>query len=435
MNRLIIVGNGFDLAHGLATSYCDFINDFWKNLKRNHQDNAIKKVVFVNSQFSQIFGDGSINSFKDFEKNLKEYCQYYKYSYNSHGNYASYADTSIFKFENNFFRTITKKQHIQNWVDIENEYYKLLIKCLEEGNNDKVNLLNTEFDQVKSLLEDYLSRKITDRYDFGLPNENIDKILKLLMIEPLGLRQNTSHSFLKEFSKQDHNELMEFDDMLIESSNDGSLHIDLAQGKICQKNLILNFNYTPIIDTYVRSTVNTTRLRRTSGFGETSQIQIHGRLRDPNNPINFGFGDEMDDNYKLLERKDDNEYLKNIKSFQYLQNCNYKEMLDFIDNAKFQVYVFGHSCGLSDRILLNKIFEHINCRSIKVFYHEFDKPKSDGRIDNYTEIIQNISRHFNKKEMMREKIVNKSLCQPLPQTVRFDEKGSYSSYIRENWGV
>ena len=75
---------------------------------------------------------------------------------------------------------------------------------------------------------------------------------------------------------------------------------------------------------------------------------------------------------------------------------------------------------------MNKIFEHHNCRSIKVFYHKFDEPKSDGREDNFTEIIQNISRHFNKKEMMREKIVNKSLCQPLPQTVRFKQKNNGS---------
>jgi hypothetical protein len=75
----------------------------------------------------------------------------------------------------------------------------------------------------------------------------------------------------------------------------------------------------------------------------------------------------------------------------------------------------GHSCGLSDRTLLNTIFEHNNCRSIKVFYYE---TKDDNGVvikDNYTEIIQNISRHFNKKKLMREKIVNKTLCQPLPQ--------------------
>ena len=70
----------------------------------------------------------------------------------------------------------------------------------------------------------------------------------------------------------------------------------------------------------------------------------------------------------------------------------------------------GHSCGLSDRTMLNTIFENPNCISIKVFYHL----KEDGT-DNYTEMIQNISRHFNKKKLMREKIVNKSLCQSMPQ--------------------
>ena len=33
MNRLIIVGNGFDLAHGLKTKYSDFINWYWNFVK------------------------------------------------------------------------------------------------------------------------------------------------------------------------------------------------------------------------------------------------------------------------------------------------------------------------------------------------------------------------------------------------------------------
>lgn len=30
MNRIILIGNGFDLAHGLKTSYADFIDWYWK---------------------------------------------------------------------------------------------------------------------------------------------------------------------------------------------------------------------------------------------------------------------------------------------------------------------------------------------------------------------------------------------------------------------
>lgn len=29
MNRIVLIGNGFDLAHGLPTRYEDFINWYW----------------------------------------------------------------------------------------------------------------------------------------------------------------------------------------------------------------------------------------------------------------------------------------------------------------------------------------------------------------------------------------------------------------------
>ncbi|MBQ9507830.1 MAG: hypothetical protein IJP65_06790 [Bacteroidales bacterium] len=29
MNRIILIGNGFNLAHGLKTSYADFIDRYW----------------------------------------------------------------------------------------------------------------------------------------------------------------------------------------------------------------------------------------------------------------------------------------------------------------------------------------------------------------------------------------------------------------------
>ena len=31
MNRIILIGNGFDLAHGLPTSYGSFIDWYWGN--------------------------------------------------------------------------------------------------------------------------------------------------------------------------------------------------------------------------------------------------------------------------------------------------------------------------------------------------------------------------------------------------------------------
>lgn len=45
-----------------------------------------------------------------------------------------------------------------------------------------------------------------------------------------------------------------------------------------------------------------------------------------------------------------------------------------------------------------------------------------GWYRQFTELSQNISRHFNKKSMMREKVFDKSLSIPLPQNVKYGKK-------------
>ena len=124
----------------------------------------------------------------------------------------------------------------------------------------------------------------------------------------------------------------------------------------------------------------------------------------------FGYGDELDDEYKNILNTSNNEYLKNIKSIRYLESSNYRKMLQFIESAPYQVYIMGHSCGNSDRTLLNTLFEHNNCVSIKPYYYQ----KEDGT-DNYLEIVQNISRNFTDMKLMRDRVVNKTFCEPLPQ--------------------
>ena len=34
MNRIILIGNGFDLAHGLPTSYKEFIDWYWEEWRK-----------------------------------------------------------------------------------------------------------------------------------------------------------------------------------------------------------------------------------------------------------------------------------------------------------------------------------------------------------------------------------------------------------------
>lgn len=124
----------------------------------------------------------------------------------------------------------------------------------------------------------------------------------------------------------------------------------------------------------------------------------------------FGYGDELDEDYKGLLAQQDNECLKNIKTIKYLESGYYRNMLNFIEAAPYQVYIMGHSCGNSDRTLLNTLFEHKNCISIKPYYYQ----KADG-FDNYMEIVQNICRNFTDMKLMRDRVVNKTYCEALPQ--------------------
>ena len=105
--------------------------------------------------------------------------------------------------------------------------------------------------------------------------------------------------------------------------------------------------------------------------------------------------------------------MADLKSIRYLETDNYRRLLSFVDSAPYQIYIMGHSCGNSDRTLLNTLFEHRNCVSIKPYYHL----KEDGT-DNYIEIIQNISRNFNDMRLMRDRVVNKTYCRPLVPQAR-----------------
>ena len=131
-------------------------------------------------------------------------------------------------------------------------------------------------------------------------------------------------------------------------------------------------------------------------------IYIHGKLSDKKNPIIFGYGDEKDVYYERMERLNLNEFTKNFKSFKYLRTDNYSKLFNLIPN-RYELIVMGHSCGISDRVLLTELFNPDHCNCIKILHHK----RQDGSTDFY-EKTQEISRHFasDLKHVMRQRIIN-----------------------------
>lgn len=288
----------------------------------------------------------------------------------------------------------------------------------ESSDNESIAKLNNELAFLKSQLIAYLSN-----IEKEFINDSIVKgSIKAKMLEPINPRdisirakKNIWTDFVKNrLNNSDLDELLgcyydnfkakiriknfksvnqdQINYMGINSINDEEFPRELFYP---DNILLLNFNYTRTADLYLPNE-------------EIFKVNhIHGDLSDKSNII-FGYGDELDDNYKNILKQDNNEYLKNIKSINYLNSTNYREMLSYIESSPYQIYIMGHSCGLSDKTLLNTLFEHDNCVSIKPFYYI----NNEG-FDNYTEIVQNISRNFTDMKLMRDRVVNKTFCKTL----------------------
>ncbi|MBE7661152.1 AbiH family protein [Tenacibaculum finnmarkense] len=52
-NLIVIIGNGFDLAHGLKTSYNDFANYYLEEIILNEITKNIDKSTIINNNFKK----------------------------------------------------------------------------------------------------------------------------------------------------------------------------------------------------------------------------------------------------------------------------------------------------------------------------------------------------------------------------------------------
>ena len=382
MNRLVIIGNGFDMAHGLKTSYKDFINWYWEQrlnaLLTEHS--AVSEDCLCKLEIKNTKDCASWQLYFHFHSLRDVITGKWKYPPIEIVN-AFKGNTDDFSVTHSrFFETIIQSIETRGWVDIENDYYQLLKRCAENDKCDfSVKELNEQLLFLQSKLVEYL-RTLTGI----LPISNILNAIKdKICIEDLSIKGKTMAKIIDDGIVFDTNS---FDDNRYMNERFSGLESDHT--------MLLCFNYTGTAKLYEQ-------------FGGLILNYIHGELEHPEHII-FGYGDELDKNYQDIRDKNDNELLRNVKSIRYLETRNYHKMLDFLEAAPFQVFIMGHSCGNSDRTLLNTVFEHENCVSIKPFYHKWD----DGT-DTYLELVQNISRNFTNMKLFRDRVVNKEQCQTM----------------------
>jgi len=341
-NKLILIGNGFDLAHGLKTSYADFLFWYLQNIidglnnaepngKYNPKCNYKDDVIEVERPDSKTHI--TIESIKDFIDLIASG----KITINNNDG------------DKSFLEYLIELSEGQRWVDIEYEYFLWLTKIYDKyfvRNNivRKLEKLNKEFAYIQRNLEIYIDFKYKQFLEKIIDDRRSPRITNII-----NQINNT------------------------------------AQIKTLY---FLNFNYTNTIDDYINGKNNI--LNNVFSSKNKNQItvsNIHGSVFDNKNPIIFGYGDDMSEYYKKLEDKNIDQLTQNFKTFHYLKTRNYKGLSNFINSGNYDVYILGHSCGVSDRALLNMIFENEKCNSIQIFHYK----KANGQTD-FLEKTQGISR-------------------------------------------
>jgi hypothetical protein len=376
IDQLIIVGNGFDKSIGFPTSYSEFLlfllkeefdriaeisairrNDI--SFMHNYDDNLLFEFYLRRNYNKGLF-------LKTIDKELIQKKDFYSFR--------KLTDV-YFRFKSDFIQKLFDFKD-ENWGDIETIYYRHLLaaKDAKVFDLEKVNLINSQLDYIKKQLIFYLSsfKMAQVKVDFFGPNKFSDilnKKNKTELINPTSPKGNV---------------------------------------KVIDRYFI-NFNYTDFLK----------KIFDKSDFKDNSEIiPIHGNIEDNLNHdhtikdnldnIIFGYGDEDNEDFDSLKNAGTDSLLKNIKTYNYQNNNNYKKLLGVLTRSKdFQVIIYGHSCSLSDRVLLREIFENDKCKSIRVLHH--------SGIDSYYRTIYNISRIFKENRNVREKVVSFDKLDEIPQ--------------------
>src|SRR5690606_25712612 len=172
------------------------------------------------------------------------------------------------------------KSSKEGWVDVEKNYYDLLKEELKKKSNSNIIQLNNDLKVIKALLKEYL-----ETLDYSISEDSSIAI-----------------HYISQFLK----------DINLDEVIDENLDLPIITNQI----LFLNFNYTPALSNIINFIPQESRGK--FDFSNCKLNHIHGRIFiSQEDSMIFGYGDEMDKDYKSIEELYDNRYLENFKSFKY----------------------------------------------------------------------------------------------------------------------
>lgn len=342
---ILILGNGFDLAHGLKTKYNDFLNYC---IEKNN-----RRIL------------SPINYETTFTDNI--WLCHFITTCNNYGN---------------------------NWIDLEEEIYNVLLslnKTLNKlsGDNTKIvfplifsiqkNIVNFDFYQIIEYLKSSSIKIETDNRKYKTVETNDFSYLGFYIEDYQGFI-NFIYDQLRNFVKEFENYLSEVEISKIQLEPNYQLtFLNGSKPNIMNLLYILNFNYT---NTLMRLYGQITDSRQKKYI---RTFYVHGKI----NSNNIVLGTQFFDNKSTNISPEFNIFRKHNQRHKYNTIEEYQSLLHIIknpkDNTKFVFHVIGHSLDKSDAVILKHIFLANKNAIINIYYH--DEISQEKLINNITEII------------------------------------------------
>lgn len=340
MNQIVIVGNGFDLAHDLKTDYKSLL--LWVTKKAietasNNIGNWTDYLFFRVKQRGK-FRDDRLEKILNCQT-IDEIKQDSNISWLRRGGTTVFSSIDgviyglddpiepiVIQVNGYLVNKIFDHLSLSDWVDIEKLYFQSLIEVLDSTdlNREKeIEDINRELESIKKSLIDYL---------------------KLII----------SEFSLSEFKENCPDRFKRLNELIIESP----LRKPSLIGDESNEVLFINFNYTNLIEDYINFSW--------PDSPNFKVLNIHGSLGDEPSKIVFGYGHIQNSEYLKIKQSNIFMARKNLKRDIYRVWGNDDKLNSFIDKSPFIVKILGHSCGVSDGAILQRIFESKNCYKILI---------------------------------------------------------------------
>lgn len=355
---ILVIGNGFDLAHGLKTTYKDFLL-------------ACQK-------------DKLPDEFKDFCQNnvwLKHFI-------------------------------IKQKDLEDTWIDLEKEIYSAIHSLHNRSwfYNDTwaphkiiyhAEEMNCTLENIDSFSKDTSEDYITGRRNYRIIHSKNKPFYLIFFKNKKGVT-NFLYDQLREFTYAFEYYL---DKIVLAKLGNKSKYILSLQSR-CKSLSILSFNYTDTCE----------RLYRKDFAIKT--YYVHGKINCSNNTCKLVLGTHSFDNKPQNENPrsaipyEFNVFRKHNQRHKYGTIEAYQELLNELQKSGKPIFhVIGHSLDETDKKILKHLFITNKNAIINIYYH--DEEAQENYINNITEIIEEeevmrrvrlIYQHDKTRGILKEKV-------------------------------